>query len=89
MIVSHDAFNRVGTWKSILVVPLSTSGAQARRGRTAVAIPSGTAGLAQASVALCHQVTVLDRSKIGSRIGTLPADVLGDIDTGLMHALDL
>ncbi len=89
VIVSHDGFNQVPTWRSILVVPLSTSSTQARRGPTAVAIPAGTAGLARPSVALCHQITVLDRTKLGGRIGVLPPDLLGAIETGLMHALDL
>lgn len=89
VIVSHDGFNLVPTWRSIIVVPLSTSGAQARRGRTAVALPRGIAGLPHASVALCHQVTILDRTKIGQRIGALPPDILEAIEVGLMHALDL
>ena len=87
--MSHDGFNLVPTWRSIIVVPLSTSGAQARRGPTAVALPSGTAGLRHASVALCHHVTILDRTKIGQRIGALPPDLLEAIEVGLMHALDL
>lgn len=89
VVVSHDGFNDVPGWRSVIVVPLSTSGAQARRGRTAVPISKGTAGLERTSVALCHQVTALDRAKIGRRIGVLPPDVLDAIETGLMHALDL
>jgi mRNA interferase MazF len=89
VIVSHDGFNQVPTWRSVLVVPLSTSGTQARRGPTAVPIPDGTTGLARPSIALCHQVTVLDRAKLGQRIGVLPPDLLDAIETGLMHALDL
>ena len=87
--MSRDAFNLKPTWRSVIVVPLSTSGAQARRGPTAVALPSWIAGLAHASVALCHQVTILDRTKIGRRIGVLPAELVEAIDVGLMHALDL
>ncbi|MDF1521328.1 MAG: type II toxin-antitoxin system PemK/MazF family toxin [Trueperaceae bacterium] len=89
VIVSHDGFNDVPTWRSVLVVPLSTSGAQARRGRTAIPIPVGTTGLTRPSVALCHQVTALDRTKLGPRIGVLPPALLRAIETGLMHALDL
>ncbi len=39
LVVSHDAFNRVPEWRSVTVVPLTTSGAQARRGPTAIPIP--------------------------------------------------
>jgi mRNA interferase MazF len=89
VIVSHDGFNAVRSWRTLLVVPLTTSTAHARRGPTAIPIPAGTAGLARASFAVCHQVTVLDRTQLGERLGRIPADLLGAIGTGLMHALDL
>jgi mRNA interferase MazF len=41
VIVSHDGFNQTLSWRSIIVVPISTSTAQARRRRTAVALPKG------------------------------------------------
>ena len=89
VIVSHDRFNRHTRWRTLLVVPITTSTAQARRGPTAIPIPAGTAGLERASFAVCHQVTVLDRSKLGERLGRVPPDLLGEIDTGLENALDL
>lgn len=89
VVVSRDAFNLKPTWRSVIVVPLSTSGTQARRGPTAIALPSGAAGLAHASVALCHQVTILDRTKIGRRIGVLSGELVEAINVGLVHALDL
>ena len=89
VIVSHDGFNVHPKWRTLLVVPITTSTAQARRGPTAVPIPAGTAGLARASFAVCHQVTVLDRTKLGERLGRIPPVLLCEIDTGLMHALDL
>jgi len=89
VIVSHDGFNQVAAWRSIIVVPLSTSAAQRRRGPTAVLLPKGTAGLRQESVALCHQVTTLDRSKLADRIGELPATALKRLSEGLRAALAL
>ncbi|MFL6208831.1 MAG: type II toxin-antitoxin system PemK/MazF family toxin [Pyrinomonadaceae bacterium] len=89
IILSHDAFNQASNWRSIIVVPLSTSPAQAGRGLTAVALPQGTGGLQQASVALCHQVTTLDRAKLSRRIGELTADQLRQVEVGLKAALDL
>ena len=71
------------------MVPLSTSARQARRGPTAILVPRGTAGLTRESVALCHQVTTVDRSKLLKRIGTVPADLLRQIDAGLRCALAL
>ena len=89
VVVSHDGFNRVEAWRSIIVVPLSTSPAQARRGPTAVPLPKGTAGLRRDSVALCHQVTTLDRAKLVERVGDLPAASLERVNEGLRAALAL
>jgi mRNA interferase MazF len=89
IVVSHDGFNQAPTWRSVIVVPISTSESQARRGPTAIEIPRGAGGLRKTSVALCHQVTTLDRSKLSKRIGTLPPAVLSDVNAGLKAALDL
>jgi mRNA interferase MazF len=89
VVLSHDAFNETPSWKSIIVVPLSTSTAQAGRGPTAVPIPRGAAGLARESVAVCHQVTTLDRSKLSPRIGSLTRPLLDAVGLGLKAALDL
>lgn len=89
IVVSHDAFNAVPTWRSVIVVPVSTSGSQARRGPTAVPLAAGTGGLRADSIALCHQVTTLDRSKLEDRLGHLGPDALRLIETGLKSALDL
>lgn len=87
--VSHDGFNRVEAWRSIIVVPLSTSPAQRRRWPTAILLPKGTAGLRRESVALSHQVTTLDRAKPVGRIGELPTASAQRVNEGLRAALGL
>ena len=87
IVFSHDAFNDNPAWRSIIVVPISTSGAQAKRGPTAVLLPRGTGGLKQDSVVLCHQVTTLDRAKLTQRLGSVPASLLKQIEDGLLAAL--
>jgi mRNA interferase MazF len=89
LIVSHDGFNQVPGWRSIIVVPISTSAVQAMRGPTAIHLPEGTGGLKRESIALCHQVTTLDRSKLTQHIGTLSVDLIEAIEEGLRAALDL
>jgi mRNA interferase MazF len=89
LIVSHDGFNQTPSWRSIIVVPISTAAAQARRGPTAIALPRGAGGLARDSVALCHQVTTLDRAKLNDPIGTLSPDLMTQIEAGLKAALNL
>ena len=89
IVISHDGFNQTPGWRSIIVVPISTSASQSKRGPTVVEIPAGAGGLPKASFAACHQVTTLDRAKLTKRIGTLPAEVLREVDLGLKAALDL
>jgi len=89
VIVSHNGFNETPGWLSIIVVPLSTSTSHAKRGLTVVPLPAGVAGLPQASVALCHQVTTLDRRKLVEHIGSLPPTSMKAIEAALRASLDL
>ena len=89
ILVSHDAFNQTPGWRSIIVVPMSTSGSQGRRGPTVVELPAGSVGLSKASFAVCHQVTTLDRSKLSKRIGSLPAGLLHEVEEAIKSAMDL
>ena len=89
LILSHDAFNRTAGWKSVIVVPLTTSARQAVRAPTTVTIPVNAGGLAKLSVAVCHQITTLDRSKLKQKIGTLPASFMTAIEEAIKAALDM
>jgi len=89
IILSHDAFNETPGWRSIIVVPVTTSATQARRGPTVVNLTTGTAGLKSDSIAICHQITTLDRVKLDDRIGTLPTDILAQVESALLAALDI
>ena len=89
VVISHDVFNQMPIWRSIIVVPLSTSTAQGRRGPSAIALPQGVAGRTKDSVALCHQVTTQDRSKLTQRIGELNATELRQIEGGLRATMNL
>ena len=89
VLVSHDGFNQTSGWRSVIVVPLTASSAQAGRGPTAVEIPGGVAGLSKTCCAICHQVTTLDRVKLKQRVGALPPRLLLEIEEGLRSALDL
>ena len=89
VIVSSDGFNDVPSWRSIIVIPVTTSSRQARRGPTAVPISAAGSGLSQGSVAVCHQITTLDRSKVQTRIGVLPQKEMERIEQGILAACDL
>jgi mRNA interferase MazF len=89
IVVSHDGFNEVPSWRLIIVIPVSTSASQGKRGPTIVEIPGGSAGLPKASFAVCHQVTTLDRAKLTRRLGTLSPAILRVVEDALKAALDL
>ncbi|MGH9366971.1 MAG: type II toxin-antitoxin system PemK/MazF family toxin [Thermoanaerobaculia bacterium] len=89
LVVSHNAFNRIAGWRSVIVVPISTSTSRARRGPTAVPLPVGAGGLNRPSVALCHQVTTIDRANLEKRLGLLTPLLLKEIGLGLRAAMDL
>jgi mRNA interferase MazF len=88
IVISHDAFNESSNWRSVIVVPMSTSKTQAKRGPTAVEI-AGVGGLPRSGVAVCHQVTTLDRAKLTRYVGTLSRGLLATVEMGLKAALDL
>lgn len=73
----------------MIVVPVSTSKAQTRRGPTVVELPAAGGLLKKPSVAVCHQATTLDRAKLSPRVGLLPPDLLRAVEEGLKAALDL
>ena len=89
IILSHDAFNQTPAWRSIIVIPLSTSATQARRGPTVVVIPAGISGLPSESCAICHQITTLDRAKLTDRIGALTFDFVKQVERALLAAVDI
>ena len=89
IVVSHDGFNQTPGWRSIIVVPISTSSSQGKRGPTVIELSRGTAGLPKTSFAVCHQVTTLDRAKLTKAVGNLPPEPLREVEEGLKAAMDL
>ena len=89
LLVSDDGFNEVPSWRSIIVVPITTAEAQAKRGPTVVELQGGAAGLLKPSFALCHQVTTLDRAKLAKKLGALSSRMMQEVEQGLKAAMDL
>jgi mRNA interferase MazF len=89
IVASHDGFNQTPGWRSIIVVPISTSSSQGKRGPTVIELSGGTAGLPKTSFAVCHQVTTLDRAKLTRRVGSLPSESLREVGEGPKAAMDL
>ena len=89
IIMSHDGFNKTPGWKSIIVIPVTTSSRQMGRGPTAIFLTKGTGKLSKDSIAICHQITTLDRSKLTQYIGTLDKNTLKKVEQGLKNAVDI
>ena len=89
ILVSHDSFNQAARWRSVIVVPVTTSDSTATRRSTAIPLAAGDGGLDMDSVAICHQVTTLSREKLIRRLGALGAVSIARIERGLRAALDL
>jgi mRNA-degrading endonuclease toxin of MazEF toxin-antitoxin module len=53
-----------------------------------IVVPLSTSS-SQASEALCHQVTTLDRARLTRKLGQLPAPLLAQVEDGLKAALAL
>lgn len=89
IVVSNDGFNRVPSWRSVIVIPVSTSARQAGRGPSVVWLSAVETGLAEDSLAICHQITTLDRSKLERRIGVLTGESMRQVEEGIAAACDL
>ena len=74
--------------RTAVVIPFTTTGARAQL-PTCVLVQAGIGGLTADSVALCHEVRALDTSRIGRRLGTLPPDVIEQIENTLIRTLRL
>jgi mRNA interferase MazF len=89
VVVSHDSFNQVEGWRSVIVVPLTTSRRQGLRGPTVVALAAGDTGLPQDSVALGHQVTTLDRTKLEEAVAHLDRSSMDALGRAIAATCDL
>lgn len=89
IILSHNVFNQALKWKSVIVVPISTSTSQAKRSPTIVVLPKGKSGLIKESFAICHQITTIDRRKLKQYLGNLDQNYLKQVEQGVKNAIDL
>ena len=90
IVVSTDAFNLAKGWRSISVIPLTTSDRWMRPSPTTVVLGPGESGLSKGSAALAHQVTTIDRSQLlGPSIGTLTQERMAEVEHALRNYLSV
>lgn len=83
LIIQDDLFDSTD---SVVIIPLTTTVADAPISR--IAIP-GSAGLAAPSFAMVDKITTVRRTNLGTRIGRLPAGLMADIERSIMVFLGL
>ena len=71
---------------TIITIPL-TSNLRRAALPTCLLISSGQGGLSQDSVALCHQLRVLDKTRLIKRLGQLDSDVIVDLESIVLFTL--
>jgi mRNA interferase MazF len=71
---------------TIITIPV-TSNLRRAALPTCVQIPQGEGGLNQDSVALCHQIRVLDRTRLFKKLGQLEAETVSAIETTVLLTL--
>ena len=77
LILQNDSINRFT--RTFLAIPLTTNLRRASL-PTCVLLPEGEGGLSADSVALCHQLRVLDKSRLIRRLGSVSVLKLAAID---------
>jgi mRNA interferase MazF len=77
LILQNDSVNRFTS--TFLAIPLTTNLRRAPL-PTCVLLPEGEGGLSKDSVALCHQLRVLDKSPLVRRLGSVSDLTLTAID---------
>jgi mRNA interferase MazF len=81
LIFQNDAINRFTT--TFLSIPLTTNLRRASL-PSCLTIPQGEGGLAQESVALCHQLRVLDGTRLLKKLGAVKKETLTAIESVVM-----
>lgn len=87
VIVQDDVLNQ-SSLPTVIGIPFTTQTSRATAA-TNVLVPAGEGGLSEDSVALCHQIRVLDRRQLRTHLGTLSPETMAVIDQRLLNVLSL
>jgi mRNA interferase MazF len=86
LILQNNSINRYT--RTFLAIPLTTNLRRASL-PTCVLLPEGEGGLERDSVALCHQLRVLDSSRLTRRLGSLSDLTLAAIDHCVLFTIGI
>jgi mRNA interferase MazF len=83
LIIQDDLF---AATDSVVVIPLTTTVADAAIAR--IAVPT-TTGIAQATFAMIDKITTVRRSNLGGRVGRVPTTLMAEIERSLLVFLGI
>ncbi|MFQ6056628.1 MAG: type II toxin-antitoxin system PemK/MazF family toxin [Methanosarcinales archaeon] len=86
IIFQNDVLNRFTT--TILAIPLTTNLRRASL-PSCVFVSQGDGGLVSDSVALCHQLRVLDKIRLQRKLGTLNQQTLSAIEAKILFTMGI
>ena len=78
----------MGHLNTVVVIPLSTKPNRASLA-TNIPIPQREAELERESVAICHQIRALDKTRLRHRIGVLTEERLSEIEAAIAFLLHM
>ena len=86
LVMQTNAINRFTT--TVLVIPFTTNLRRASL-PSCIQVSAGEGGLSSESVALCHQLRVLDKTRLTKRLGEVGAATLEKIETCVLFTLGI
>lgn len=84
IVFQNDLINRFTT--TVLAIPLTTNLRRAAL-PSCVQISKGEGGLASDSVALCHQLRVLDKTRLQRRLGTVSQETMAALESRVLFTM--
>jgi mRNA interferase MazF len=86
LIFQNDVVSKFAS--TVLAIPLTTNLRRASL-PTCVQIPKGEGGLASDSVVLCHQLRVLDKTRLQRKLGTVSQETLSAIESRVLFTMGI
>jgi mRNA interferase MazF len=86
LVMQTNVINRFTT--TVLTIPFTTNLRRAAL-PSCVSVAAGEGGLSSESVALCHQLRVLDKTRLTKRLGEVGAATLEEIETCVLFTLGI
>ena len=86
LVFQHDQVNKFTT--TVIAIPLTTN---LRRAALPSCVPlaQGEGGLSAASVALCHQLRALDKTRLAKKLGAVSQATLFSIEACLKYTMGM